>query len=79
MNVENYLGNETSEWPELIKKLKEDNTEGQYDQATLSFGMALAFLEDALMGEQVMKRGSFEDYVPEASTLEYMVLDSQAI
>jgi len=42
--------------------------------------MSMAFLEEALLGEQTLSTGEFELYTPETQCqLEYMVLDSQAL
>lgn len=41
--------------------------------------MAIAFLRDALIDEQTLKPGNYQEYSPESGTkssLEYMVLDA---
>ena len=45
-----------------------------------SLGMAVAFLEEALLAEMTVSPGEFHQYTPEMnSLLEYMVLDGQAL
>jgi DNA mismatch repair protein MSH6 len=45
-----------------------------------TLGMAIAFLEDALIVEKTIKPGQFLRYTPESQDqLEYMVLDSQCL
>lgn len=49
--------------------------------AIFSFGMALTFLEDALISEKTIKTGTFFKYSPESSKIDFdnMVLDSQCL
>lgn len=45
-----------------------------------ALGMAIAFLEEALIAEKTIKPGQFVRYLPESQDqLEYMVLDSQSL
>jgi hypothetical protein len=46
----------------------------------MSFGMAVAFLEEILIVDQIVRPGEYVLYEPETQTqLEYMVLDGQAL
>eukprot|EP00347_Sterkiella_histriomuscorum_P021958 403332180 len=73
--LETYIG-PSKNWPELLQKFKEQDAE----LALQSLGMAIAFLEEALIAQQTISTGEFHLYTPETqSQLEYMVLDSQAL
>jgi hypothetical protein len=63
------------EWPEALKTLKNDDDS---DIAFQSLGLALAFLEDALICDRIITTGDFKIYRPEdfSQNLEHMVLDS---
>jgi len=68
------------EWPAPLRDFKR----AEKDLGFNAFGMAIAFLIDALIDEQTLKPGNFKEYSPESSTvvtggLEYMVLDAQAL
>lgn len=71
--IDQYLN---AKWPKSLITLKEQDSE----LALQALGMSMAFLEEALLGEQTLSTGEFELYTPETqSQLEYMVLDSQAL
>ena len=54
-----------------------DNDE---DLALRTLGLALTFLDDALITDKTIKPGTFKRYTPETQEqLEYMVLDSQSL
>jgi hypothetical protein len=48
-----------------------------HEYALMSLGMAIAFLEEALLAESTIHTGEFHTYSPEThQTTEHMVLDS---
>ena len=70
--IESYFG-PPQNWPLVLRDIKE------YEQeiALQSFGMAMMFLEDAMIADKTIKPGIFAHYNPETQEqLEYMVLDS---
>lgn len=81
--VERYFGEDSAEWPEPLRNFKNQ----EKDLGFNAFGMAIAFLVDALVDEQTLKPGNYKEYSPESSNvmgggeagLEYMVLDAQAL
>ena len=77
MKIEQYFGADTSKWPTELLNMKNDDIQ----LAIFSFGMALTFLEDALISEKTIKTGTFFKYSPESSKINFdnMVLDSQCL
>lgn len=78
--IERYFGENVEDWPEPLRNFKQ----AEKDLAFNSFGMAIAFLVDALIDEQTLRPGTFKEYSPESNTtitngLQYMVLDAQAL
>ena len=73
--LEGLFGEQTS-WPELLQELRTK----EEDLALQSLGLAMSFLEDALILEKTLRPGTFKRYTPETKdALEYMVLDSQSL
>jgi len=64
-------------WPLLLQELRNADE----DLALQALGLAISFLEDALIAEKTLQPGSFKRYTPEAAHahLEFMVLDSQCL
>jgi len=60
-NLEKHLGSPES-WPAPLKEIKDQ----EKDLAVQSFGMAMAFLEEALIDEQTIKPAHYELYEPES-------------
>ena len=56
IKLERLLGHDGSKWPEIIKSVKES---GEEEVALEAFGLALVFLEDCLMIEQVVTTGTY--------------------
>jgi DNA mismatch repair protein MSH6 len=76
--LDTYFSLAKRDWPESLTSLKSSADQGQL--ALESLGMAMAFLESALISEMTLTTGDFQLYTPETqSQLEYMVLDSQAL
>ena len=77
--IEKYFGEDTNDWPGPLRDFKNE----EKDLGFNAFGMAIAFLIDALIDEQTLKPGLYKEYTPEqgaiSSSLEYMVLDAQAL
>lgn len=76
--IERYFGEDVADWPAPLRNFKEN----EKDLGFNSFGMAIAFLIDALIDEQTLKPGNYREYSPESgalASLEYMVLDAQAL
>ena len=78
--IERYFGPDTSEWPGPLRQFREQ----EKDLGLNAFGMAVAFLTDALIDDQTLKPGTYWEYSPEScsdptESLEYMVLDAQAL
>lgn len=79
--IERYFGENVDEWPGPLRDFKLADKDLGFN----AFGMAIAFLVDALVDEQILKPGTYKQYNPESSTfmngggLEYMVLDAQAL
>ena len=63
--IERYFGENVKEWPTPLRDFKH----AEKDLAFNSFGMAIAFLIDALIDEQTIKPGTFKEYSPENSTV----------
>ena len=73
--LEGFFGEKES-WPTLLQELAEK----EQDLAIAALGMAIAFLEEALIADKTIKPGRFVRYSPESQDqLEYMVLDSQSL
>jgi DNA mismatch repair protein MSH6 len=63
-------------WPALLQELHDEDEE----LALQALGLAICFLEDALIVEKTLRPGTFTRYTPESkASLEYMVLDSQSL
>ena len=77
--IEKYFGENDLNWPLALSQLKRE----EKDLAFNAFGMAVAFLTDALIDEQTLVPGHFEVYEPASKqgtgALQYMVLDAQAL
>lgn len=59
--VESVFG-DMENWPEAVKLARQQ----EKDLAMLALGMAISFLEDALIMEKTLKPGIFKQYTPEA-------------
>jgi len=63
--LETYLGEEKT-WPEPLVTLRKQDK----DLGFCALGMAIAFLQDALIDEQTIKPGSYYLYEPESKKAE---------
>lgn len=72
--IEEYFGSDDRKWPETLRKFRLADK----DLAFNAFGMSISFLIDALIDNQTIKPGIYEEYSPETNTgaINYMVLDS---
>ena len=60
--IEQYFGEDARKWPEALQTLKDEEKDLAYN----AFGMAIAFLTDALIDEQTIVPAHYEIYEPEA-------------
>ena len=60
--IERYFSTDTSEWPEPLRRFREQ----EKDLGLNAFGMAVAFLTDALIDDQTLKPGTYKEYSPES-------------
>ena len=60
--IERYFGEDVAEWPEPLRNFKQS----EKDLGFNAFGMAIAFLIDALIDEQILKPGVYKQYCPES-------------
>jgi hypothetical protein len=63
--------------PQALEELKKRDA----DLALSSLGMAIAFLEEALIGDMTIPTAEYQVYTPETQSIgvDFMVLDSQAL
>jgi len=73
LRIEKYFG-ARDKWPQVLRDLHD----GEKELAIQSFGMALAFLEEALIADRTIPTGSYLRYEPEGSVgqPDHMILDS---
>jgi DNA mismatch repair ATPase MutS len=88
LRVKYFAEKSESEWPEALRELLKEDEQGDgladisgADLAFQALGMAMQFLEDAMIGERIISTGIYHRYLPEtfSSDCGRMVLDSQAL